>query len=366
MRKTSSGWTLRGLMVVASACGALGACTGHTLGENEPGADTWLENGSIAVEPVGEISFVLRKEQLLADDGRTVLGERKTLFAIPPEGPAASIAADLSEHEDLRILFPEGALMVMGEQGGVDILRTYDPETYAPIDVVSTSARYHGTRMSPSRRWVAVADNAQAAKPIHLIEAGSLQILEIPHDGEWLEAMWLHGSDTLVAIVFYEIDQPTAYARVMIWDLPSVKAGGFATDADGTWSLKLRDLRIDGVSRDLAFSFTWVGIAGDDSLVVFPVRQYDPALAAWGYALRVLDLDAGTLRSVGDAQGPVGFTPDSSTIVSYHYVDDGMGGTSPELLLIDAATLETTPMAIPWDGLPQYFVSHEGNYVVAA
>src|SRR5215831_6714651 len=149
------------------------ACTGLSLGENQPGDDTWLEAGSIAVDPNSETSFVL------SASSKTM---RKALYAIAPSGYPQRVA-DLTDFTDSRLLFPSSGLLLMAEFQGTDRLRLLDQSTFAPIKSVETGARYNGTRMSPSRQWIAVANNADARLPIHLIDARSLAIHPIPHDG---------------------------------------------------------------------------------------------------------------------------------------------------------------------------------------
>jgi hypothetical protein len=106
---------------------------------------------------------------------------------------------------------------------------------------------------------------------------------------------------------------------------------------------------------------------------VFPVREMDPATPE-DYELLVVNTATGEVRVVPDAKGPVGFTPDSSTIVSY---DDkgsqnGPDGRTPDdeidqrLLLIDVNTLEVDPQDVDISGGITYFISRDGNQVVVA
>jgi hypothetical protein len=78
----------------------------------------------------------------------------------------------------------------------------------------------------------------------------------------------------------------------------------------------------------------------------------------------VLDMKDGTTRLVPKAKGPVGFTVDSKTIVSY--ATGAIAGEKQPLLLIAADNLERTRIDIPVKGGLTYFVSRAGNYVVAA
>jgi hypothetical protein len=82
--------------------------------------------------------------------------------------------------------------------------------------------------------------------------------------------------------------------------------------------------------------------------------------------LLVVDLSSGALRTVDNAYGPVGFTPDGTTIVSYTYASQNGGPARPQLLLIDSADLSSTGMDVPSGQEPSYFVTKEGNDVVVA
>ena len=212
------------------------ACTGATLGENEPGDDTYLEgnrragveaetsggvfcryNGSIAVDHRSEMAFVLASAREGECDPKQAAGGveqkaedavepaiTKTLFAATPDGGRALRIADLSAYTDLRLLFPAEGVLLMAERDGGDELRLLHESSYAEVARKHAWVRYHGTRMSPSRRFLAVADNTSDEHPIHVIDTRSLRGVAVPHDGDTLEAVWANGSDRLVAVVFYE------------------------------------------------------------------------------------------------------------------------------------------------------------------
>jgi hypothetical protein len=340
-----------------------GACTGLSLGERDPGGDVQLEGGAIAVDPRTETSFVL---QILCDEpaGSTCPGsETRTLHVIGAEPGADTGGIDVTGLNDLRILFPASSVLVMGEPNTAEErLRLFDPVTMEERVQSTSSARYLGTRLSPSGRWLAVSDQLDPQNVLHVIDIEGL--LEdapatvdphvVPHGGSWLEAMWLNQRDELVAVVFEGPD-----TRILSWAMDQQEADDFETE-NGYWANPNLDISVPDTSPDIIGSFTWVGVAPDDRLVVFPVVQGDT------HVLLVVSPDDGELRVVPDARGPVGFTPDGSTIVSYRYVDDGAGGTLPELLLVDAETLDTTALSIPWTGGPQYFVSRESNHLVVA
>lgn len=347
-------------------------CTGLSLGENTAGGDTYLEYGEIAVDDRTENAFLLNT--ITDKEG---IETKSLLRAIDPDSGAVSQVADLTDRDDSRILFPASGILVMSEQNEKDELLLLDKDTFAekarePVDV-----RYHGTRMSSSRDWVAVADNTSEKAPIHIIDTQLLSRRIIPHDGDWLEAMWLNGSDQLFAIVSYIADPDVPgsknRSRILAWSMADVEAGKFEPGEDGFWPDRKIDFVVEDVMPDFFFSFTWVGISPDDKWAVFPVVESNPETPE-EYQLLVVDTATGDLRIVHDAKGPVGFTPDSSTIVSY---DDKGSQNGPDgetkdgeidqrLLLVDVNTLEVDPQDVDISGSISYFVSRDGNFVVVA
>lgn len=345
---------------------ALSACTGLSLGENLPGSDVYLGDGSIAVDDRTETSFVLASQNSTTAADGTTIAPKQTLFAVDPDFGLVRKAADLSDRTDPRLLFPESGLLIMSEIDSKDRLELFDNITLAPKKTVDMPVRYHGTRMSPSRKFVAVADNTSLKAPIHIIETDSLETHIIPHDGEWLEAMFLHQSDTLVAIVFYDMDKATAKARLLSWSMNDVRSAGYMPDATGLWAKPTMDIEVPGVTGDYIFSFTWVGVSPNDKQLVFPVRKVETDAnmnLSYSYELLVVDPLTQEVRTVAGAQGPVGFTPDSSTIVSYG--DKDMNGNQ-ELWLVDSATLAVDSEPVTLEGGITYFISNDGNFVVVA
>lgn len=350
----------------------LTACTGLSLGENNAGNDTYLEFGSIAVDDRTEQSFMLHTVN--DKDG---VEEKSTLLAIDPDSAKVNEVADLTGRDDARILFPKSGVLVMSEQIGKDELRLLDETTFAEKQVQEVDVRYNGTRMSPSREWLAVADNTSAHAPIHIIDTEILKTRIIPHNGEWLEGMWKNKTDELIAIVFYNADpnvpDSKPYARILSWSMADVVAGEWMPDETGFWPKAKLDVKVDNVRGDSFFSFTWVGISPNDKWAVFPVLEADDT-TVMTHELIVVDTETGDYRLVPDAKGPVGFTPDSSTIVSYddNGSENGPNGNAPDgepdqrLLLIDVASLEVDPQDVDIMGGITYFISRDGNQVVVA
>lgn len=357
----------------AAATFVLSGCTGLSLGENGAGDDTYLEDvpivspgeighatGSIAVDHRRETTFVLKTTADWTNVWRDEPKIEKELFAIFPDTADVLSMGDYSDAKDLRILFPESGVLVMSETDGQDRLELFGERTLAPKKTVERDVRYHGTRMSPSRDFIAVADNTSAKNPIHILDGETLESAIIPHNGDWLEAMWMNQRDELVAIVFYGFPNGAApYARILSWDMNELSTCGLHDVV--CWDASRLDVTVPGVTGDLWFSFTWVGVSPDDRLAVFPVRTLLDE-DTHRNDLLVVDLDTGAVETVEDAKGPVGFTPDGQTIVSYTNDSDG----NQDLLLIDALTLEKDLQTVDIQGGVSFFVSHEGNFIVVA
>ena len=333
-----------------------GACTGLTLGENTPGGSTQMEYGSIAVDPKTETSFVLQT--------KTHAGVKtKMLYAVNPDAGDPSLVADLTEYEDIRIVFPKNQILIMGEKWGVDEFIVLDGTTFAPQTSITTGGRYQGVRLSPSGRFLAVADHNKPNYPIHIVDTITWEIHEIPHKGDHLEAMWLNQTDELVSIIFDGVSTPTRSARILSWAMTDVLNGGFAAGVTGTWANPMIDVTVEDVTLDALFSFTWVGISPDDAIAAFPVRSLAPDGKFDEYSVIVLDVFSGATQWVENARGPVGFTPDSANMVSYRYVGVEQ---DPQLLLVDTLTLDEQALDLPMVSGPQFFVSSQGNFVVVA
>ena len=130
---------MRRALLVGLALLLTTACTGLTLGENKPGGSTNLEYGSIAVDPKSEVSYVMETKKFA---GVTT----KTLYSIHPDAGNPIPVVDLTDYEDIRIVFPKNHVLVMAEKGGVDSLMVLDPDTMAVVDTMATPGRYKGGR----------------------------------------------------------------------------------------------------------------------------------------------------------------------------------------------------------------------------
>lgn len=359
------------------------ACTGMTFGENQPGGDTQLDPnlgeteynadlgtyyrhavGDPAVERDEDRAWVVHTESLTT--GVTSTGSsngkitsRSHLAAVQPDGTATNVI-ETTDAYDVRIVFPRNdRALVMAEKDGHEKLALLDTNTNTKLRSKSTKVRYWGTRTAPSGKFLVVCDAngkpivdpvTKAEKticPLHLIDTDTLEKAENAIGGaHGIEAMWNHKGDQLLALT---VDEPTTdhpVARIHRWDVTNL-AG---------WKQPALTVDVPGYRWDFLFSFTWIATSPDDRWAVFPLVN----ATTKAYELIVLDQQDGTTRVV-PGKGPVGFTPDNSTIVSYGESDNGA-----LLYLIDVATLATRTELTPIKGLLSYFVTWSGNYVVVA
>ncbi|MCA9520710.1 MAG: hypothetical protein KC609_07050 [Myxococcales bacterium] len=343
-------------------------CTGATQGENNPDSPTTsqfgyhLSYGDIAVDPQTETIYLLVQSTSTTPQGAIQNSIRSVLFAFDPDGGEHRFVADLTGLGDIRINFVADAIPLMGQtrSNGGETLIVIDKATYQERQRKSLSGYYWGSRLSPSRRFLVVAENAERHVPLHLIDTKTLHTTVIPHDGDWLEAMWLHGRDTLLAVVFYHARQT---ARILMWDAETLVSSAYKLGADGCWDQPTLDVTLDDVQEDMWLSYTWVGVSPDDKTVVFPMRASDGTSK-----LVLLDVASRGLRQVPNARGPVAFTPDSSTIVSYDFA--GLWPFEPtgasRLVLFDRSDLSREIVDVPNIDAPTYYVTRKGNFVVIA
>jgi hypothetical protein len=129
--------------------------------------------------------------------------------------------------------------------------------------------------------------------------------------------MWMTRSDRLVGAIFHD-PSSAAEVRIVVWPIADLSERAFATDETGAWASPELDIVVPGKIRDACLSFTWIGVSPTDHHLVIPVR--DAATAA--YELLVVDVKAKTQRIVAGAKGPVSFTGNGRTIVSYEWAED--------------------------------------------
>jgi hypothetical protein len=389
------------------ACGAGGA----TFGENSPGnsqygGGTYVddavvddstpegvgENGSIAVDPDTEIAYTLQKR--LAPDQTCENDEcprqfEKRLVAIPPDGEPF-VMMSLDDYVDVRVLFPSDSVLVMAQpewseeavaSGDCkqpddadveqnlcgDELHWFDKSSHRKLTEKRTDARYHGTRLSPKRNWLAVADNFRSPAPLHLVNTHTGDVNVVPQDGAWFEAMWMHREDRMISAHFsalWEDDDGETDAFLTIRDWFPSRDGDRAIAGEsvcffggGPAPSSCDSIAIGGITPLYGIGFSWIGLSDDDRWVAVPARTEDGAVTV------LVDRTDHSVELLHGVYGPVGFTPDNETMVAYGWENEEEMLDS-RLLFIDLETGDVEEQPVPQMTLPTYFVSHDSNEVV--
>lgn len=375
-------------LLAAAVVFAVG-CEGATFGENSAGSDTFLGFGAIAVDHLTDTVFLLQRSAQPASDATGDASPtppaKARLVGVREDGTAKALVA-LDGATDVRLLFPSAGVLLMSEHEGQDSLRLLDRGSLEVLKKVETDARYHGTRLSASRRWVAVADNAGAGAPIHIIDSENLQAREVPHGGAWLEAMWLRKSDSLTAAVFETgpLSGKVGKVRLHMWSIASLQSNQFAVGEAGVWTGVEKSFDLGEGMPGLIGTMSWISVSPTDASLAVPLLRAE-SLDASGKAekvraeLAVVDLQAGEVHAVPDAFGPVSYTADGSTIVAFRPVQPAASGgstsggaqgdaptpaTQRELVLVHLPSMATETVAVPVPGLLSFFVSHAGSWVV--
>lgn len=335
------------------------ACTGFSLGENTPGGDDWVDPppplegehllGAIAVEPDEDQLWVVHEEMRAG-------ARRAFLAAVDPTSGTTHDIADVTTSTDRRVMFADGNRMLfMAQSGGTESLTLFDTTTRTPIAQTTKPTWYWGTRTAPSGRAVVVADNADPKAPLHVIDLATLQHQVLAHDGDHIEAMWNHDSDVLLALSVTESANAPPRAKLLRYDLTTHDFRQPLPAPTTLWQL-------DGYGWDLLFSFTWIGISPDDRWAVFPLIKYSGTEQDAEHVLLILDQTTGGVK-LAPGRGPVGFTRDSRSIVSYG-VRQTEEQVHEDLWLIDPSTLATTvrPTSYP---LVSFAPMRHSDHVVA-
>lgn len=387
------------------ACGAGGA----TFGENAPGDpqygggtyvdDAYVdgqtpdgvgENGSLAVDPDTEYIYTVQVRQVPnrscdpatdADCPETV--QEKRLIVVTPDGDAREML-DVTDYVDVRVLFPASSVLIMAEprysderlESGAcmqpeepreatrcgDELFWFDKTAQRKLRELRTNARYHGTRLSPKRNYVVVADNFQQPATVHLVDATNGRVNVVPQEGDWFEGQWMRTEDVFVTAHFnFEDDESKLTIREWFpgQEAEAARQGETLCFYDGPGDLgDCRTFEVDGIDPQFVLGFSWIGVSPEDRYVAVPAKLEDG-----GSIVIVVDREEGSLDFYPGAHGPVGFTPDGNSMIAFGW-DDEENRKNAHLVVIDLATGETTYEPVPQFSVPTFFVGRDGADVV--
>ena len=282
-----------------------------SLGENEPGGDTYVDPPPPAAgeHRMGALAVERDEDQLwLVHEANRDGAIRTHLAAVDPETGSTFDVMDVAGLGDLRVVFPaDDRMIIMGESGGRDQLVLLDTAARRPIAWQTAPTWYWGTRTSPSGRALVVADNVAPLAPLHVIDTATLDYQVIAHGGEAIEAMWNHAEDVLLALSVSDPFADDPVARLLRYDLRDRDPSAPLPEPDVMWELV-------GYGWDFWFSFTWIGISPDDAWAVFPLIKRTTGLDAGQHVLLVLDQTTGAAVALkSTAPGHASSETNSST-----------------------------------------------------
>lgn len=345
------------LGLAAVACGG-GGDWGESDDLNEPGGDTDLDPGmfahgmgKIAVEADESKAWVvnagLRWEEDDENENGTyyeILDSKAWLVAVSVHGSSLEYTnvLDVSWGSDRRISFPSPGRAIYFEQESFHSERAVklDTATLEPILTRTIPAYFTAARTSPSRRYIVANDQLDEGWRVALVNTDTLDHAIVPQDGFQPQGIWNRTSDRIWTVA---MGTSPAWARVKRHRVDAIDA--LTTEID---------IYLDGFGCDPKFDFGWVAVSPDDEWAVFPLWQ----AAGAEKSLVVVNQVDGTHATI-PGQGPVGFTP-GGQIVSYDALDYAT------LYFTDPATLETVDVALPFEGVPEYYTAPDGSWVVVS
>lgn len=376
--------------------------------ENIPGYATVLSSNRLAVDDRNDNIFWLNEQQGVVgvdEAGDDVVGVTlRGLFRLDPDTLQPRFLLELTDLAYPRLQFVGETILISGNDGQNSEWFRLRRDSLNVVDHQVLENDYSLGSAAPSGKlflagsWPSYdCTESEEGESCTLTSPAQVGIVDaytaVKHElvlGENLFlARWLNNSDTLLLTIFGTDEaEETPYVRVLAYDYATLSSNAWELSDEGLWTNPRFDLRLDQIGPDLVTLFTDLSISPDDhtlalssyrSEVVSEV-QPDGTTTTTNITipeLQVIDLSAGTHQAFVDALGPVGFTPDSSTIVAYM---DGLGapqGTGeaadplPEeetegtqVLMIDRADLSYETLALEGVDSVQFYVTREGSFVV--
>lgn len=373
----------------------LGGCSSFP-GEINPGDSTYMESGAVAVDARTETMFTLltyyaptpepsptpEGDVSPAPAAEPVIVSRE-LYAIRPDDGSLQTMGNVFDVEGIVLQFPPGQVLLTGYQNNAPMLRTYDANTLEQkVDTFVELPHWGGLSLADSGAALASLawpDSDQSLPgAIYVTELETQQVHQ-QSVGQWYPAVaWTHQSETLVASLS-EFDDETGdtSVRLVTWKLAELQSRQYAVDATGQWLGASIDVHFPDTSPDLDLLLGRITLSPDDSVAVLPLidqRPVDtdgdgtPDETQGMPSLKVISLATGAVTAFDDTYGPVGFTPDGSTLVAYRYHETtdeaGTVSSTPWLVMVDLKTMATEELEVPTVNQLQYFVTREGHFVV--
>lgn len=334
----------------------IAGCFSFDLNDDPTGQEARVEAGDIAVDPRRDNVFVIARSRTSGIDAV----ERKQFVVIPAdEGPPLRLR-DVSASTNVRMLFAADDILLFADNAQGTYLMRLNGESYVVEQQRQFFVSLEAIRLSADGRWLVASAGTDWHAPLQVIDTTTLSMESIPHDGEWLQATWARGTNTLLTVVFYDGLGEMPRARLLAWNLDEIASRDFAVTREGYWQNPVFNIPIAHTSYDIALPFHWIGVSSDDRWLAVPVLQLD-AEGVPSSRLLVLDVPNGAVHMFDHACGRAAFTSDATRLVARRCSSDSVPDS---LLLIDTRTLRGTDGILPAE-TESLFVPPVGNYVVA-
>ncbi len=349
---------------------------------------------AIAVDERDETAYVAQSFPTRADrkdlDGGVLPDDLsvKTLYAVRVGATEAVGIMRLDGFQDTRVLFPSVGVMLATNRATPSTTSLVSCETRLALWTVGATS-FPRTRLSatclnvdalsPSRRLAtSYYGDEDHLRALGLVDPSTLFFAPldgISADGEVEGAAWLHQRDGLVTVA----SRSGSY-RVDLWDLSAIASANFSPA-----STPIHATRESGASFSIDTTTegrpSALRISPDDRLAALSSTYNSAGIRFAGEAppvpsLHLIDLSSGAQREVAGVVGPVGFSPDNSTVVAWRSTrDEGSsaplldGGRRPSgaaLVFIDRVTFARTEVALPVSDPLLLFVTRTGHRVIVS
>ena len=285
------------------------------------------------------------------------------LTAINSGTGATTVVLDVSADSDSEMIFPAAGRALYsaysGQTGQYTVLLS--TSSLQPVATAQQSGSLSGLTPSPSGRFSLAYDfsvfGASNLPAVRLLDNQHLVTADVPLQSSSLELMagWEHNSDQLVTISTSVSTSGNGSGGGVSQISRYAVTEGSSGPSFGAPNLQAS---LTGYAQGLAATSNFVGISPDDHWAVFPM--YNTTTGA--NTLVVLDQTTNSLTEI-PGEGPVGFTPNSGTMVAYKY---DSSDENTYLLMIDTATWAVTTQPIPTTSDPSFYVAPDGTQVVVS
>jgi hypothetical protein len=345
-------------------------CAGNQCSQ-DPGQDQQVD-GNLLLTADGSLALTIRTTTREGVATRHLLGVRLPAGEVV-EGPEVEQGLDAS----LMLGADSRTAYLVLSYNGIRAIRVLDLEQLRVTGSVPLEPGvFDNAILSPDGQWLALAAawRDSAAVPVRLLRTGTWEAFDLAFSGTLYDVRFSRASDRLVALSDQRVAPeggsleyaPTAY-DLRAWSLGQgtpatepaarVEVPDFELNLLGylTWSIRLSP---DG---------RWAAVSGfrktGEETVVDPETHQGEVRDVLEDATALIDLEQGTLFVTLRCNGPVGFTPDSGTVVGFRHEQDAQGQDRTLLVFTDLPALQETVSEVPFY-FPVYYLTPAGDLVI--